>query len=175
MNERNPYAHRMRVAHLNPHKPTSVALEPNAPTRQAIAQDLDLLDLPAMRLEAEISAGGSSAWVVEGRLTAKVVQPCVATLAPVTTQIDEPVRRVFSPHATMPEAEETEMPDDEIEPLGQFIDLGEIAVEALALALPLYPRAEGAQLIGQEETDDDAGETRRPFAGLDKLMGAKKE
>ncbi len=85
------------------------------------------------------------------------------------------MKKVFSPHATMPEAEETEMPDDEIEPLGQFIDPGEVAVEALALALPLYPRAAGAELVGDADAEPEPDETRRPFAGLDKLLGAKKQ
>ncbi len=60
-----------------------------------------------------------------------------------------------------------------VEPLTATIDLGALMVESLALALPLYPRAEGAHLrqaIFTEPgaaplTDDDA----RPFAGLKSL------
>lgn len=175
MTDRPPFTHRLRVAHLNPHKPTPVMLEPDADTRAAIAAELGLLALPAMRFQAEISVGGNSAWVIAGRLTAEVVQPCVVTLEPVTTHIDESLRRIFSPHAATPEAEETEMPDDEIEPLGQFIDPAEIAIEALALALPLYPRAEGAELPAESHPEQDGDATRRPFAGLDRLLGGKKE
>ena len=63
------------------------------------------------------------------------------------------------------------MPDDDtIEPLPDVIDLGAVLAEALALNLPLYPRADGAHLdqaVFTEPgklpmTDEDA----RPFAGL---------
>ena len=36
--------------------------------------------------------------------------------------------------------------DDEVEPLGPRIDLGLVAIEALELALPAYPRKPGARL-----------------------------
>ena len=45
----------------------------------------------------------------------------------------------------MPDGDEVEMPeDDTVEPMPEVIDLAEVAAEALALALPLYPRAPGA-------------------------------
>ncbi len=128
--------------------------------------------LPALRMEAQIAPAMQDAWELTGRITACVEQPCVVTLAPVRTDIDEPVRRLYSPHATTPDAEEIEMPDDEIEPLGQTIDPGAVMVEALALALPPYPRAPGAELeqAGDAPDDDD---TRRPFAGLADLLDRK--
>ncbi|TRW96692.1 DUF177 domain-containing protein [Paracoccus sp. M683] len=170
------YAHRLRVAHLNPRAPNPVLLEPDADARAAIAAELDLLDLPALRLQAQITAQGSDAWVLTGRLTARVVQPCVVTLAPVESPIDEDLRRVFSPHVTAPLDEEIEMPDDEIEPLGQFIDAGAVMVEALALALPLYPRAEGAELPEEAEDQpsaDDEGDRQKPFANLGALLSKR--
>ena len=61
-------------------------------------------------------------------------------------------------------------PADDFEALPEVIDLGTVATEALALALPLYPRAEGAALeqavfaeAGVEPLTDEA---LRPFAGL---------
>ena len=103
-----------------------------------------------------------------------MTQPCVITLKPVRTDISEPVRIQFSPHVAAPEGDEIEMPDETLEPLGNFIDLTAIMVEALSLALPAYPRAEGASLPQAAAADDDAaGDTRRPIAGLDKLLGGK--
>jgi uncharacterized metal-binding protein YceD (DUF177 family) len=100
-----------------------------------------------------------------------VVQPCVVTLAPVTTRIEEDVeRRFLADPPPMPEGE-VEMPGDEsAEPLPDVIDLGAVLAEALALALPDYPRAEGAALEEAQfaapgtrpMSDDDA----KPFAGL---------
>lgn len=173
MTDKKPAQTRFRVAHLNPRQPTEFALAPDAAARQALAVELGLLDLPKLRFSGSIRAVASDGWQVTGRLAARVVQPCVVTLAPVTTDLDEPVERVFSPHLAAPEGDETEMPDDALEPLGQFIDLAAIMAEELSLALPLYPRASGAGLETPEPDDDEPA--RKPFAGLaDLLKNSKK-
>lgn len=159
---------RFRVAHLNPRQPTAFDLTPDTPAREALARRLDLSGLPRLRFSGEIRAVDNDGWAVTGRLTAQVIQPCVVTLAPVRTALDEPVERVFSPHVAIPEGDEVEMPDDAHEALGQFIDLDAIMAEELALALPLYPRAAGASLSGPEPDQDDG--LRKPFAGLADLL-----
>lgn len=165
----SPRSHnRFRVAQLNPRQPTAFVLTPDADARAAIATELSLTTLPALRFSGEINPVANDAWEVTGQLSAKVVQPCVVSLAPVKTTINEPVHRVLSPHAIMPEAEEVEMGDEEVDPLGQFIDVEAMMIEALALALPLYPRAEGAALDTVHDPDD--AETRKPFAGLADLL-----
>lgn len=177
MTQTEPFSQRLRVAHLNPRQPVPVTLAPDKATRQAIAADLGLIALPALRLTGELRAEGGDAWVFDGRIEARVVQECVVTLAPVDTALSEPVRRVFSPHLRPPEETEVEMPDDEVEPLGAFIDLGAIATEALALALPAWPRADDAQLPDAAQDadpdDTDAGDQRRPFAGLADLLAKR--
>ena len=147
-------------------------LEPDAEERARIAAELGLTSLPQARLAARIAATGQDGWALTGRLTARVVQPCVVTLAPVTTDIDEPVDRRWSPHVVLPDEAESETPADDTEPLGQTIDAGGVLVEALALALPLYPRAEGAELAGTDESDA-SDDTRRPFAGLAALIAGR--
>jgi len=159
---------RFRVAQLNPRHATAFELAPDAAARAAIATELDLSALPALRFGGEIRPAPHDAWEVAARLSAKVVQPCVVTLAPVKTSISEEVHRIFSPHVTTPEGDEVEMGDDELEPLGQVIDIEAMMIEALSLALPLYPRAEGAALDTPE--DEPGEETRKPFAGLADLM-----
>ena len=173
-----PYSHPLRVNRLNPRQATELTLEPGATERARIAADLGLTGLPLLRMTARIAASGLDGWTLTGRLTARVVQPCGITLAPVETAIDEPVERRWSPHVTPPEDEETEIPAEDIEPLGQVIDAGAVLVESLALALPLYPRAPGAALdqAGSDAGDDAGdGDTRRPFAGLAALMAGRKE
>lgn len=159
---------RYRVAQLNPRQATPFDLAPDAGARAAIATELALSSLPALRLTGEIRPAPNDAWEVSARLKAKVVQPCVVTLAPVKTTINESVHRVFSPHTAQPEADEVEMGDDEIEPLSQFIELETMMIEALNLALPLYPRAAGAVL--DAPVDESPEETRKPFAGLADLL-----
>lgn len=159
---------RYRVAQLNPRQPTPFALAPDAEARSAIADELGLTALSALRFSGEIRPAQSDAWEVTGKLSAKVVQPCVVTLAPVKTALAEDVRRLFSPQAKTSEAEDVEMGDDELEPLGQFIDIEAMMIEALTLALPLYPRAAGAALDAPQE--DETAQTRKPFAGLADLL-----
>jgi len=169
----DPYVHRLRADRLSTRRPTEVDLAPDAAARERIAGFLDLLDLPRVHLAGHLGPAPGEAWAFEGRLTAQVVQPCGVTLQPVATDIDEAVRRVWSPHAD-PSADlgtETEMGDDEVEPLGAEIDLGATLVEALALALPAFPRAPGATLEGTQDGDTgNAEDRRRPFTGLADLL-----
>lgn len=176
MSVTDPFSHRLRVAHLNARGPTDLTLEPDDAQRRAIAAQLDISALPQLRMTARLSPAPHGAWELQGQLQARVVQPCVITLDPVETTLDEPVHRIFSPHAASPAGDEVEMPDPDIELLGQAIDAGAVMVEALALALPDYPRAPGAHLDDPAGDDGDAADTtRRPFAGLADLMARKPE
>lgn len=169
MSSPTPQPTRLRVAHLNPRSPTTFSIRPDADARAAIAQELGISALTALRFEGDLRPQGGDAWRLTGTLNARVVQPCVVTLRPVKTDLSEQVLRVYSPHMSTPEGDEIEMPDETLEPLGQFIDLEAAMIEELALALPEYPRAEGADLQ-DAPAEDVQPETRRPFEGLDKLL-----
>lgn len=168
MTDSTPPRPRFRVAHLNPRQPTDFALGPDPAARDALAVELGLSALPRLRFSGQIRPVARDAWEVVGRLSARVVQPCVVTLAPVTTDLHDEVRRLYSPHVTQPEGDEAEMPDDETEPLGQFIDVEAIMAEALSLALPLYPRAARAEPLDARPEAPEPG--RKPFAGLAGLL-----
>jgi uncharacterized metal-binding protein YceD (DUF177 family) len=130
----------------------SVDLRPDTKERAAIAARLGASGLPKLRLSGRI-APQDGGHVLRARLGATVVQPCSITLVPVTTRIDEDViRRYLPPHA-LPDVPppgpgtEIEMPeDDTLEPAPEVLDLAEVLEEALALALPAFPRAPGAEL-----------------------------
>jgi uncharacterized metal-binding protein YceD (DUF177 family) len=72
------------------------------------------------------------------------------------------------------------MADDDGEPLPETIDIIEVATEALTLALPLYPRAAGAELGEAVFADEGVAPIKdvelKPFAGLaafaEKLKGS---
>ncbi len=164
----NPQPERLRVAHLNPRAPTAFSLTPDADRCAAIAAELGIPALSRLTFSGEIRAEAGEAWGLSGHLRARVTQACVVTLKPVKTNLDERVERHYSPHLAAPQGDEVEMPDDTLEPLGQFIDLAAVMIEELALALPEYPRAEGVAF--EAAPGDDAPDTRRPFEGLDKLL-----
>lgn len=160
-----------RSAALSSRKPTRFDLRLDAEERGAMAANLGLLDLPALRMKGELRPVGRQDFELAAQLLADVMQPCSVTLAPVPASIDEAVRRLFLADWHDPEGDEVEMPeDDSQEPLPEVIDLIDIAREALALALPLYPRAPGAELGEAVYTPPGAEPLRdedlKPFAGL---------
>ena len=163
----------LRVADLRQNRITQFDLHPDAPGRAGIADDLGLLGLRKLSFKGTIRAEGRSDWLLEGVLGATVVQPCVVTLEPVTTRIDTPVRRLYlaDPSPILPEGEEIEMPeDDTAEPLGDTIDPHAVMIEELVLALPAWPRAEGAGIGSITVTEPGqtplSEEAMKPFAGL---------
>ncbi|WP_171174161.1 DUF177 domain-containing protein [Ruegeria sp. HKCCD8929] len=170
----------LRVADLPQNAPTPFDLRPDAGALEYLREQLHLVGLRKVRFFGDIRARGKRDWVLSGQLGATVLQPCVVTLDPVTTRIDTTVRRVYLANWHEPDEAETEMPeDDETEALGAEIDPWSVMEEALALALPLYPRKEGAGLGDavftepgkQAITDDDA----KPFAGLAGLRDVLKK
>jgi len=122
-----------------------------APTTEettAIARLMGAQAVRKMRFQGSMRPAPRGAWALDAKLGATAVLTCVVSLDPVTTRIDTPVRRLFTPDldAGSVDIEVGDMEDDETEPLGDRIDLGLVAIEALALALPAYPRRAGAEL-----------------------------
>jgi len=160
----------VRLADLG-HRGIEFEIVPGPEILDDLARRLDLLALRKLRLAGHLRPDGPRDWRLEAQLGATVVQPCRVTLEPVTTRIDEPVVRRYLARWDTPSETEAEMPeDDTAEPLPETVDLSAVAAEALALALPAFPRADGADLDVQAFTepgkapltDDDV----KPFAGL---------
>lgn len=161
----------LALARLGRASDTTFTLEPDADARKRIADELSLLGLRKLRLTGTATPVGKNDWHLKATLGATAVQECVVTLAPVTTRIDTDVVRSYVADMPVPTEEDFEIPeDDTVEPLPQKVVLEDLLVEALALALPDYPRAEGVELGEalftapgvQPMTDQDA----KPLAGL---------
>jgi uncharacterized metal-binding protein YceD (DUF177 family) len=142
----------------------------------AVARLLGAREVRKLRFRGALTRLPKGGWRLDARLGATAVQTCVVTLDPVTTRVDQPVTRTFLPAGATASAEVVvDLDDDEIEPLGDRIDLGLVAIEALALALPTYPRRPGATL-GPASAGDrgvvplDEAELK-PFAALAALRG----
>lgn len=170
----------LRVSGLSQNVPTPFALLPNAKTMAIVAENLDLTGLRKLRFEGQIAAHGTSDWLLTGALGATVTQPCAITLSPVTTRIDVPVRRLYVSNYQEIDAPEAEMPEDEeVERLGDWIDPEAVMIEALSLAVPDFPRAEGAELGEMVLTEPGVtpmtDEAAKPFAGLADLKSQLKD
>jgi uncharacterized metal-binding protein YceD (DUF177 family) len=147
-----------------------VDIAPTEKEAAALARLIGATSVRRMRLSGRLAPAGGG-WRLDGRLGATVVQPCVVTLEPVTTRVDVAVQRLWLPETGGPSAEVVLIADaeDEPDPLGDRIDLGLVATEALALAVPAYPRKPGAALPPSGEAAE--GDRQRPFAALAALRG----
>ena len=168
----------LRLRDLSPATAHPFRLIPTSEDLEEMASALGLSALRKMSFEGKLIPEGKRDWRLEGVLGATVVQPCVATLAPVTTRLDVAVKRSYV--ADLIEdtdanpTQEVEMPeDDSVEPLPPTLSLSSVAEEALALAAPDYPRAEGAELGVTQFTEPGRAamtdEDTKPFASLKAL------
>ncbi|MEL6912954.1 MAG: DUF177 domain-containing protein [Pseudomonadota bacterium] len=159
------------LAKLPADGPHRIEWTPTEEDRAALVAALDLLDLRKLRAAFTLTPRGTRDWHLSAAWGATLIQPCVVTLAPVTTRIDRTDALIFT--ANMPEITEaeSEMPeDDTLEPLVDAAPILPLIQEMLALALPPYPRADDAELGEavfaapdvRPMTDEDA----KPFAGL---------
>ncbi|MFT6075108.1 MAG: uncharacterized metal-binding protein YceD (DUF177 family) [Yoonia sp.] len=164
----------MRLTDLTTGRPTSFTLDPTIAERKAVSQVLGIVALKKLKFEGILTPQGRTDWILQAKLGATVVQACVVTLDPVTTRIDEQVNRAYMKEIPEIDAAELEMSqDDTIDPLPELLDLAQVMIEALSLALPAYPRSKDAELGAVAVTapgitpmsDDDA----KPFAGLGAL------
>ena len=166
-------SHPLRLADLPQGRPTPVRLAPDARALAALAERLGVDALRKVRLEGELRPEGAAGWTLAARLGATVVQPCRVTTDPVTTRVEEDLAIRYAPDAGGAgdgADEEVEIDADAPEPLPAVLDLGAVLEEALALAVPAFPRAEGAGDAdlsaappGAAPLDDAA---MKPFAGL---------
>lgn len=153
-------------------------IEAKEAERAALAQRFGLIGLEALSASLRVRRPAGKPYVrISGRLTARVTQACVVTLAPVAGTIQEDFAVMYSlaPLPVPIRGEVLVSPDDEdLEPVPPGgIDLGEIAAEQLSLALDPYPRAEGAELERGAWGGAEEEERPKPFAGLAALRKDK--
>jgi uncharacterized metal-binding protein YceD (DUF177 family) len=165
---------RFRTGGLSPRKPTRFSYVPDAAEREALARDLGLLGLYALEMTGEFRPQSRDEILLEARLTARVDQPCSVTMVPVAASVDDLVRRRYVADLPLPEGDEVEMPeDDTVEPMPEVVDLADVAAEALALALPLYPRAPGVDFTQALHAGDGVAplsdQDVKPFSALQGL------
>lgn len=154
---------------------TEFSIVPDKSNCAALAEDLGILGVRKLRFEGHVEPDGANDLRLAAKLGATVVQPCVVTLEPVTTRIDQTVSRSYLAELPdVPEGDEVEMPeDDTAEPLPREIDLNAVMTEALSLALPDWPRADGAEPVELTVTEPGKvpmdAEAAKPFAALGDL------
>ena len=140
--------------------------------RARVAVRLGLRGLPMLSavLHVKPVSGGVK---VTGTFGADVVQDCVVTLAPVPAHLQGEVSVTLVTAEEEPDGEiEIGLEADDIEFLrGEVVDVGEIVVEHLALAIDPYPRAPGAVFSAPNPVESSK---ESPFAAMAKLKSARK-
>lgn len=139
-------------------------LTPDAEAVKRIVKALDLASLSAFEADIKV-APAHVGWTLSGRVTATLEQVCGITLEPLPVEVDER----FS--VDLVETDEREIGTEEAEITLEDdspdviedgrIDLGQYAVEQLALALDPFPRKPGVEFVQPEEPAEIS-----PFAVL---------
>ena len=142
----------------------TVEIEANPAECAALAHRLGIPAVLALSCRFRLGAPRQGQVPAEGELRARLRRVCVVTLDEFDTEVSERFHVRFVPAGKESEAADDPEADDEIPYENASLDLGEAAVEQLALGLDAYPRKPGAVL---PEEAEDLPES--PFAALGRL------
>jgi len=159
---RLPFSEVVRVNEIGAGLTRTLVPDDAARARIVKALDLGSLDM----FEAELGLAPSrTGWTLTGRVIARLNQICGITLEPLPVEVDQRFTvELVEPAAREPDEVEIEITLDDDAPdviEDGRIDLGQYAVEQLALTLDPFPRKPGAEFIQPEEPAEIS-----PFAVL---------
>jgi uncharacterized metal-binding protein YceD (DUF177 family) len=152
-----------------------ITIHPDAVERDRIAARLGLRALSALTATITATPIAGGAYRVSGELAADVTQDCVVTLDPIVSSVSGPIGVTFITQTTDEQDEiEVEPAAEDSEILtGAVIDLGEIAVQQLALLLDPYPRKPGASFAPPDALPEPPERRPSPFSVLAKLKSGR--
>jgi uncharacterized metal-binding protein YceD (DUF177 family) len=157
--------------------PRGVAIDASEGERTALAARFGLEAIHALAAEAVLTRDGETV-VARGRVTASVVQSCVATGEPVPEDVAEDFAIEFRPQVQADSSEEEiELSEGELDVVfydAAAVDLGEAVAETVSLALDPFPRSAKADEVLREagvKSEEEAKAEASPFAGLAALKG----
>lgn len=157
------FVRQIDVSDIEPGQREFMTFQASAEECAAIAARLKLLALSSFAAEIYVFRELSGDVSIYGDLTADVTQACVVTLEPVQDSLSASVMQRYTDREDDEEAED----EDPVEPItDDKVEVGEVLVQNLSLALNPYPRAPGVAFEPVEESD---GEPSGPFAALAQL------
>lgn len=140
-----------------------------------VARRLGLEALTGLRARFGLGRSASAPLIrISGRFEADVVQLCVVSLEPVGQHLAGDFSLTYSLEpVSMEDDLELTLADEDLpeEVLDGVIDLGEAAVQQLAVALDPYPRRPDAEVPATPSPAENGPDG--PFAALGKLKGGK--
>lgn len=114
----------------------------------AVAERLDLPALGSLEAELTIKRGRGDLIHVTGELKASLSQTCVVSLEDFPVTVTEAVDADFTDSDIAPDPEDPEAPEPVV---NGKIDLGELVVQCLSLALDPFPRKPGVEFAGYDK------------------------
>ena len=146
----------------------------------ALARRFDLQEITSLKADVCVTSKGGLVYLVDGKLTADIVQSCVVTVEPVPAHIEESFEVYCADASAIPVVSndmEHDASDDEDMPeplIDGKIDIGELTAQYLSLAIDPYPHAEGVRVeedgtVWREHDENDKPEKPNPFAVLKDL------
>ncbi|MBB6125183.1 YceD family protein [Sphingobium subterraneum] len=154
----------------------SLHIVANGDERAALAARFGFVSLNRLEATYGLSLDGEVV-TAQGRISAALAQPCIATAEPVTETVDTPFLVRF-----MPEGSDEPEPGDELELdveecdtvtyTDGRIDIGEAVAETLALSVNPFPRSPDADSYLRQMgvlSEEEAQEASSPFAALKAL------
>lgn len=152
------------------------SIEASSAERAAVARRLGILAVDRLTARLTVKNFGRDLVRVQGPWDAEVQQACVVTLEPVAQRVVGELEASYEAAGRSGPQDDGEVLVDpeaadppEILP-DEGIDLGELVVQELAVALDPYPRAEGAE-VPREYRPPQVEEEEGPFAVLKRLKG----
>ena len=182
-------SHVVRLDRLGP-RPQTIKLTPSEEIRAALASRFGLLEMSSFEADLRVRRRADTGWIeVTGTIRSDLIQECVVTLEPIPAHVEAEVAEMFVEEGVEEggemgprgrEAVDLDPIADDPEPLVDgVLDVGEIAAQALSLALDPYPRApslagevddDASPVVSETlERDEDQDEKVSPFARLAEL------
>lgn len=184
------FSRRIQTRSLGPVRPGEpgheMVVDATAAECRSLAARLDVPQVESLSCRFRLSGLDKTGSIAaDGLLQARLSRICVTTLEDFPTTVTEQFTVRFVPDDRASEGSDDALDleaDDDIPYVNGVIDLGEAAVEQLALALDPYPRKPGAErpagvrvgdppsATDEEPVDpDDADERPNPFAALARM------
>jgi len=140
-----------------------VVVEADAAERLALAGRLGVPAVLSLTCRFRLAGMVSGMVAAEGELQARLTRVCVVTLDEFDTDVAARFSVRFVPAGSESDAFDDPESDDEIPYDDANLDLGEAAVQQLALEMEPYPRRPGAALPAEAQDQTDL-----PFVALDR-------
>lgn len=152
--------------------PEPLRLVANEEEATALAHRFGVTAVEGFTAEVALTPSGRAV-LAEGRIAARITQPCAVSGEALSYAVDEPVVLRFVPARRAPATpdEEIELAADELDEIeydGEIFDLGEELAQSLGLAIDPYrtgPAAEKTRAAGLVTSEEASG----PFAALASL------